>query len=208
MYKIKLLTYLLTLALFVSCASKENHILVNPISAVWSNIENVNYSAKEKKVSNYVEKYYDLLKREIKKGEGIHIEEVLRIASIKNTKFSTVKLALKKDYSTIFHNVEIISELIIHSFSRLYMPKSKDDKTMNGFTFTQAWNIIQNHVDNKYDLLQSDVKNKQHKILIEIANDLHINDAKKRTIFLNSLDNKYKSLYLDLLTTSIMVHTN
>ena len=79
---------------------------------------------------------------------------------------------------------------------------------MNGFTYNQAWNIVQSHVDNNYDLLQSNVKNNEHAVLTEIANNLHINDAKKRTPFIHSLDNKYESLYLNLLTTSIMIHAN
>ena len=209
MYKIKLLTSSLILSLFVACSSKDaNHIFVNPISAVLGGIDNANYSAKEKRVFNYIKKHYTVLKKEITKGEGNHIEEVLRIASIEDSKFPTVKQALKRDYKTIFHNVEIISEPIMRSFSSLYMPKSKEDKTMNGFTYNQAWNIVQRHVDNNYDLLQSNVKNSEHTVLTEIANNLHINNAKKRTPFIHSLDNKYESLYLDLLTTGIMIHSN
>ena len=209
MYTIKLLTLTLLTPLLIGCGSRgANHILIDPISAVIGGIENLNYNAKEKKVAAYAEKHYDVLKEEIKKGEGTHIEKILHIASVNPTQFPSVKVALKRDYSTIFHNVEMISEPIMQSFSRLYMPKSKEDKTMNGFTFTEAWNLVQQEVDKEYELLQSNVKNNQHEVLSNIADKLRIDNANKRKTFVHTLDGKYNTLYLDLLVVAVMIHSN
>jgi len=209
MYKIKLLSLSLIAPLFIGCMSKEaNHILIDPLSAVLGGIENANYNAKRKRVASYSGEYYDVLKEEIKNGEGEHINELLTLANIKNSEFSTVKMVLKRDYNNIFHNVEMISEPIMQSFSKLYMPKSKEDKTMNGFTFTEAWSIIQRHVDKEFELLQSNVKNNQYEVLTKIANELHINENHKRRTFLHSLDGKYNNIYLDLLVVAVMIHSN
>jgi hypothetical protein len=117
-----------------------------------------------------------------------------------------VKKQLKRDYRTIFHNVELTAQPIIQSFSKLYIPKSPKDKTMNGFTYTEAWKIVSKRVDRDFEILRGDVKRGEHDVLSKIADDLRIDDKNKRESFLHIFDRRYNAVFVDPLVVGVMVH--
>ena len=209
MKKIDLLLLPLLSTLFFGCNSKNpNHIniLSLPGALIGSVIENASYDRKRVNVERYANVNYEVLKGEIKKGEGHHIDEILNLANVENAKFPSVKQQLKRDYTTIFHNVELTAEPIMHAFSRLYMPKSAKDKTMNGFTYTEAWKIVSKRVDRDFEILRGDVKRGEHDVLSKIADDLGINDKKKRESFLHTFDGEYHAIFVNPLVAGVMVH--
>ena len=211
MKTINLLTLSFLTLLLMGCNSKNaNHLNIFslPSAVVGTVIDNATYDRTRVKVERYVQSNYDLLKREIKRGEGSHIDEVLNLANVKKSKLSLAKKQLTKDYKSIFHNVELTAEPIIQTFSKLYMPKSAKDKMMNGFTYNQAWNIVFKRVDRDFELLRANVKQGQHDVLSKISDDLNIDDKKKQEHFLETLDGKYNLLFVDPLVVSVMIHTN
>ena len=196
------------LTLFMGCSSKDaNHINIFslPGAVVGSVIENATYERRREGVERYAQANYDVLKSEIKAGEGKYLDELLTLAKVEKSKFASVKERLRKDYTTIFHNVELTAQPIMQSFSKLYMPKSAQDKTMNGFTYTQAWNIVSKRVDRDFEILRGDVKRGGHDVLSKIADDLHIDDKVKRESFTHSLDGRYNSLFVDPLVVGVMI---
>jgi len=209
MQKINLITLSLLTTLLMGCNSKNaNHINIFqlPGAVVGSVIENAVYNRKREKVEGYAQANYELLKSEIKRGEGKHLDEVLKLANVGSAEVPLVKQKLKKDYMSMFHNVELTAEPIMQAFSRLYMPKSAKDKTMNGFSYTQAWKIVSQRVDRDFEILRADVKQGQHDVLSKIADDLHMNDKGKRKIFLQTLEGKYNDIFVDPLVVGVMIH--
>jgi hypothetical protein len=210
MKTINLLTLSFLTLLLMGCNSKDaNHLNIFslPGAVVGTTIGNTTYNRSRVKVERYVQSNYDVLKYEIKRGDGNHIDKLLKLANIKKSKYSLAKKQLSKDYKRIFHNVELTIEPIIQTFSKLYMPKSAKDKTMNGFTYNQAWSLIFKRVDRDFELLRANVKQGQQDVLSKIADDLHIDDKKKREHFLELFDGKYKMIFIDPLVVAVMIHS-
>ena len=208
MKKIDLITISLVTTLFMGCNSKDaNHVNIFslPGAVVGSVIESATYERRREGVERYAQANYELLKSEIKAGEGEHLNEILTLAKVESSKFASVKERLKKDYTTIFHNVELTAQPIMQSFSKLYIPKSAQDKTMNGFTYTQAWDIVSKRVDRDFAILRGDVKGGGHDVLSKIADDLHIDDKVKRESFTHSLDGRYSAIFVDPLVVGVMM---
>jgi len=202
--KILLSTVIFTL--FLGCSSKDaNHILVNPISVITNSIENANYNSRREKVEAYAQLHYDVLKQEVYNGSGQHLNEIMRLANIKKSNYAKVQKQLQKDYKVIFKNSQSVTERIVQSFSQLYMPK-KETKKRNGFTYTEVYNIVQNHVNHNFETMRFAVKHHQTTELEKLATKLHITESQKREKFIHSLDEKYFQLYVDPLVVSLMIH--
>jgi len=206
MKKQKTLLSIIIFTLFLGCSSKDgNHLLVNPISVITNSIENANYNSRREKVEAYAQLHYDLLKQEVYNGSGQHLNEIMRLANIKKSNYANVQKQLQKDYKVIFKNSQSVTERIVQSFAQLYMPQ-KETKKMNGLTYTEAYNIVQNHVDNNFESVRLAVKHHRTTELEKLARKLHITESEKREKFIHALDGKYFQLYVDSLVVSLMVH--
>jgi len=202
----KLLILTLISSLFIGCSSKNaNHL--NIFQFPGSLLGTVN-DRKREGVEQYAQTNYEELKSEIERGEGEHLDAILNLAKIKKSNFSSVKQMLKRDYKTIFHNVELTAQPIMQAFGRLYMPKSAKDKTMNGFTYTQAWKIVSKRVDREFEILRHNVKLHKGDVLSKIADDLKIEEKQKRETFLAALDGKYRTIFVDPLVVGVMIHSD
>jgi len=206
MKKQKILLSTIIFMLILGCSSKDgNHILVNPISVITNSIDNANYNSRREKVEAYAQLHYDILKHEIYNGLGQHLNEIMRLSNIKKSNYAKVQKQLQKDYKVIFKNSQNVTEFIVQSFSQLYMPK-KETKKRNGFTYTEVYNIVQNHVNHNFETMRLAVKHHQTTELEKLATKLRITESQKRGKFIHSLDGKYFQLYVDPLVVSLMVH--
>ena len=206
MEKQKILLSTIIFTLFWGCSSKNaNHILVNPISVITNSIENANYNSSRKKVEAYAQRHYDVLKQEVYNGSGQHLNEIMHLANIEKSNYTNVQKQLQKDYKVIFKNSQSVTERIVQSFSQLYIPK-KETKKMNGFTYTEAYNIVQNHINHNFEAMRLNVKYHQTTELKKLATKLRITESEKREKFIHALDGKYFQLYVDPLVVFIMIH--
>ena len=199
---------LLLLSFFIlGCSSKDaSHLpslLELPGAVISRTIENTVYTHKRNKVKQYIVNHYDVLKREIKKGEGSHIEALLAKADIDKEKYSKTKKELQTDYNTMFRNMILSSEAVMNAFGALYLSKEKT-KTMNGFTYTQASNIIKRHLKHHFEAFRLSLKHKKSDGLQGLASKLHIKEKER---FYKLLYERYDDLIIEPVVVAIMVRS-
>ena len=177
-----------------------------PGAIIGSAMENTRYNAKRKKIERYVSSHYEALKEEIYAGKGEHLQEVLTLANIKKAKQLEVQQILKKEYATLFQRTQHITETTMQAFGGLYLPEEKTKK-MNGFTYTEASNMIDRYIKAHYEEYKNAIQENQATHTSVLADMLHINPSAKRDLFLQSFKNKYFEFYEDVVVVSIMIYS-
>jgi len=203
----KLSAFAIMALTLTGCSSKNwnyLNILQLPGAILDSVFDNNSYNRKRKKVESYAKIHYDELKEEIKVKKGKHIDEIMKLAGIKESKYSKMRIQLNKDYKTIFHNSERITEKLVQNMSRLYEVKEKT-KEINGFSYTQISKITKEYVDSNFEKIRLSVKDNKSEIFMALADKLNIKDKKKKEAFTNSLKGKHFELYTDLVVVSVMM---
>ena len=204
---IKLSLFFISFTL-IGCESKDGinlNILEFPGTLIGSLIDNNSYNSRRKEVEQYSITHYKILREEIKNKKGIHLDNLMKISNIKSPNFSTVKNQLQKDYNTIFHNTQRVTEKLTQTMSHLYWVKEKT-KTINGFSYTELSIIINNYVEKNFESIRIGVKNKNLEILNPLIEKLNIKETEKKEAFKESLKGKHFDIYTDLLVVAIMLH--
>ena len=202
----------LILLLLLSCTDKNDgsHLplpLELPSAIIGTTVDNAIYGHKRTKVKHYVIENYDSLKVEIKAGDGVHFNALLDKADIQTLQRNRVKQELSQEYDSLFKNTQLSTEAVMNTFSALYLPK-EGTKTINGFTYTQAYNIVQAYLENHFDIFRLSLKNKITQGLITLINDLNIDDKNKQNLFYESLWKRYDTLIIEPVVVAVMVKTN
>ena len=190
-----------------SCSSKNGeylNILQLPGAILDSVFDNSSSKIKREKVEAYAKLHYDALKKEINLKEGKHLNSILKLAGIEASHYPKIKVQLNKDYKTIFHNTQRVSEKLVQNMSRLYEVKEKT-KEINGFSYTQVSEISKKYVESHFEAIRLAVKEGKSEIFIPLAEQLNIKESKKKDTFINSLKGKHFELYTDLVVVAVMV---
>jgi hypothetical protein len=191
----------------MSCSSKNGNylnILQLPGTLLDSVFDNSSSKIKREKVEAYAKLHYDALKKEIKLKEGKHLDTILKLAGIETSHYSKIKIQLNRDYKTIFHNTQRVSEKLVQNMSRLYEVKEKT-KEINGFSYTQISEISKKYVENHFETIRRAIKDSKSEIFVPLAEQLNIKESKKKDAFINSLNGKHFELYTDLVVVAVMV---
>jgi len=193
-----------------ACSTKEaSHLpspLELPIAIISTTIENTLYGHKRSKMKAYIISHYDAIKHDIRLGKGTHLENLLHQADIKTSARSTVKNALQKDYPVMFQNTQLSTEAVMQAFGTLYLPKKKT-KTIHGFTYTQAYNIVQSELHKHFEVFRLSLKYQTTTGLLPFIKKLHISNPKKQQHFYESLWKRYDALIIEPVVVSVMMHT-
>ena len=199
----------LLLLLLHSCSNKKDasHLpspLELPGAIIGTTIDNAIYGHKRTKVKRYIVAHYDAIKSEIKVGDGKHVDALLDEADIKTSHRIRVKQELHQEFDTMFKNVQLSTEAVMQTFSSLYFPQ-KGTKTMNGFTYTQAYNIVQGYLNENFEGFRLSLKNHTTQGLISLVHDLNIDDKNKQNLFYESLWKRYDTLIIEPVVVTVMV---
>jgi len=98
---------------FMGCNTKNGsyfNILQLPGKIIDSVFDNNSNHLKKEKIEKYTKIHYNSLREEVKAKSGKHLDEIMNIAEIELSKQDSVRKQLNKDYSTIFHNSQMITE--------------------------------------------------------------------------------------------------
>lgn len=196
--------------LLASCSREASHlpsVLSLPSAIVTNTISNSIYNARRNKIKNYVVTHYEDLKTDIKKGEGDHLSELLFSADVSDV--SSAQKQLQHDYTMMFKNVDLITESMMNKFSALYVGQSTAKlKTINGFSYSDASQIIRGYLEENFDRFRVSIKNKDfegHKIL---ADKLNIQDAGLRKLFFDDIMEQYDSYFIEPVVVGVMMATS
>ena len=203
----KLSTVAIIALTLTSCSSKNGNylnILQLPGAILDSVFDNNSSNIKRKRVEAYATLHYDKLKEEIKVKKGKHIDEIMKLAGIEESQYPKMRNQLNKEFKTIFHNTQRVTERLVQNMSRLYEVKEKT-KTINGFSYTQISEITKEYVESNFEMIRLAVRDNKSGIFMALADKLNIKDRKKREAFTHSLTGKHFELYTDLVVVSVMV---
>lgn len=207
--KTKILIALLPTLLILGCSNEARHVPPLwqwPFSAIGNSVENSLYYKKRSKVKAYIISHYDDLKTEVKKGDGVHLDEVLSRIHIKQSDMEVTKQRLQKDYLTMFENTEIITEDVMNAYSSIYVASSRQEtKTINGFSYTEASNIISQYLKGDFDGFKYAIEEKDKTYFMPLLKSLKIKQADHKTIFLERLFSQYDYYFIEPVVVSIMV---
>ena len=204
---LKLSAVVVTTLTITSCSTKDGsyfNILQLPGAILDSVFDNNSCHIKKEKVEAYTKQHYNLLRDEIKAKKGKHIEELMKLAEIKESEYSKMLTQLNKDYKTIFHNRQRVTEKLVQNMSRIYEVKEKTKK-INGFSYSQISEITQKYVDTNFEKIRLAIKSSKSEIFVPLAEQLNIKDSTKQKSFINSLREKHFELYDDLLVVAVMM---
>ena len=176
-----------------------------PGAIVGSAIDNATYNVKRRKVEAYVANNYEALREDVEQGGGQVLEGALDSAGIKGGKRNQAKNDLISNRSTYFYNTEIVTGNLINPFASLYLAREADKK-INGFSYTEARQIIKNFADQNFEELRLSVKSNQGSALDGLASRLNIQDPQKRSQFKQKSQRLYKTIYLETVTVVFMVN--
>jgi hypothetical protein len=197
--------------LLACCSSKEASHLPSlwelPSAIIGTTIENTMYGYKRSKVKKYVITHYNILKYEIQSGEGIHLDTLLENANIKISKRAEVKKKLQEEYVTMFNSTLLATEAVMQTFEALYLPKEKT-KTMHGFSYTQAYNIIQSQLSKHFDVFRLSLEHQTTTGIVPLVKKLHITDSTKQKHFYTNLWKRYDPLIIEPVVVTIMAMSN
>ena len=192
---------------FIGCNTKNGsyfNILQLPGKIIDSVFDNNSYHVKKEKIETYTKIHYNSLREEVKAKSGKHLDELMNIAEIELSKQNNVKKQLNKEYKTIFHNTQIVTERLIQIMGKLYLPKEKTKK-INGFTYTELSRMTKVYIDEHFEEIRLAIKDKKSDIFIPLSKKLNIDDKSKQEIFITSLLGKHAELYDELVVASIMI---
>lgn len=199
----------LLLLFLLSCSHRNDasHLpspLELPGAIIGTTIDNAIYGHKRTKVKRYIVAHYDALKPEIKAGDGRHVDALLDVSDIKTSHSSRIKHELQQEFDTMFKNVQLSTEAVMQTFSSLYLPQ-KGTKTINGFTYTHAYNIVQGYLNENFEVFRLSLKNKTTTGFIPLTKILHINESVKQKYFYESLWKRYDALIIEPVVVTVMV---
>ncbi|HFU77373.1 MAG TPA: DUF3015 domain-containing protein [Epsilonproteobacteria bacterium] len=205
-------TFLLFLLLLLSgCSSKEASHLPSvfelPGAIIGTTLENAMYEHTRAKVKKYIISHYDVLKIEIKIGRGEHLNALLKKANIDASSSLSTKKKLQKEYATMFQNIQLCTEAVMQTFGTLYLPKEKT-KTMHGFNYTQAYNIVQAQLNKHFDAFRLSLKHQTTTGIVPLIKKLQITDHTKQKYFYTNLWKRYDALIIEPVVVAIMAMRN
>ena len=204
-------TLVIIVLFLTACSTREaSHLpslLELPGALISSSIENANYGHKRSQVKSYIVTHYNILKQEVRRGDGIHLSELLQIASISTTSRATVKHTIQHDYQTMFRNMTLSTEATMHAFGALY-PAKQRTKTTHGFSYTRASGIVQRYLRSHFDTFRTSLQHKSSQGLKPLAQRLRINDPAKRKRFYASLWARYDALIIEPVVVGVMIHAH
>ena len=204
-------SYWFIVLLFVGCSSKDANHLPSlwelPGAVIGSAVENSVYAHKRSNVKQYIITHYDVLRQEVKAGDGVHLNAVLNKANIRTSSIATVKKSLQKEHATMFKNTLLSTEAVMQAFGALYLSKEKT-KTMNGFTYTQASNMVQAHLKKHFEAFRLSLKHKTITGLAPLTHKLKMKNPNKRNAFYASLWKRYDALIIEPVVVGFMVRGN
>ena len=197
------------LLLLISCSHKNDasHFpspLALPGAIIGTTIDNAIYGHKRTKVKRYIVVHYDALKSEINTGDGKYFDGLLNEADIKTSHRSRVKQEIQQEFNTMFKNIQLSTEAVMQTFSSLYLPQ-KGTKTIHGFSYTQAYNIVQNYLNKNFEIFRLSLKNHTTQGLISFVHKLNMDDKNKQNIFFESLWKRYDALIIEPVVVTVMV---
>ncbi len=191
------------------CASEPSHlpsVFELPVVIAGSAIENTIYGARRDRVKSYVITHYEGLKEDIKKGEGAHVNALLLKVGVDKNNHQKASGQWQKDYFIMFENKELITESIMRNYSRIYIASSsKQTKTINGFSYTEASNIIKNYLKHDFEVFHSSIKNKDESGLNALISKLKIQNTENKKLFLEDILTKYDSYFIEPVVVGAMV---
>jgi len=196
------------LFIFVGCTKEATHfpsIFELPGAIITSVIDNGLYGHKRKKVKGYVIKHYDVLKKEVTHGGISHILELMQISGVEEKDYFKVQQALHEDSHTMFKNIILSSDAVMNAFSSLYPSKEKT-KTINGFTYTQASNMVKKYLNRHFNTFRLSLKDRDGSRLMPLAKKLKIKDSKKQEQFYEKLYDRYDALIIEPVVVGFMMH--
>ncbi|HIO92263.1 MAG TPA: hypothetical protein EYG68_05380 [Leucothrix mucor] len=211
MKNISLLSLPVMVLLFSACSSNSASHLPSPFelpgAVIGSVFENATYGARRRRVESYVAKNYLAIRNDVRQGGGQTLEDAFNVAGIKGAKRNKAKSNFLNNKAHYFHHVVSVSDNLMHNFAALYVSKSKADKKINGFTYSEARNVIRNYADKNFESLRIAIQQGQGGGLEELASRLNINDAQKRVTFKQRAKPLYKTIYLELVTVGLMINS-
>ncbi len=191
------------------CAKEASHlpsVFELPVVLVSNTIENSIYNSRRKAVKKYIVTHYDDVKIEIQKSEGVHLNELISIADIDENDHQKAKNQWQKDYSIMFENKQLITESIMQYYSAIYIATSTEKrKTINGFSYTEASNIIKNYLTNNFETFRLAIFSKNTKKLKALTNSLNIKTLENKNLFLNKIMKNYDKYFIEPVIVGIMV---
>lgn len=192
-----------------ACTNNTSHLpspIELPGAIIGSAIENTIYSAKRRKVENYVAEHYLAIRQDALQGGGESLGGVLDSARIKGNKRDIAINDFIKNYDSIFKNIQLLTENLSSNFVVLYGVK-RLDKKINGLSRMQAYQIIEDYAADNFESLRLAVQQGQGEGLDGLASRLFISEIEKRDLFNQQAKLLYRTIYLEIVVVSLMVHS-
>jgi len=211
MKSISLFSFPIIILSISACSGNSASHLPSPLelpgAIIGSVVENATYGAKRRRVESYVDKNYLAIRDDVRQGGGKILDGAINVAGIKGAKRDRAKNDLISNQARYFHHTEHVAENLMHIFASLYVSKKKADKRINGFTYVEAHNVIKAYANQNFEALRVAIQQGQGIGLDELVSHLNIRDVQKRTVFKQRAKPLYKTIYLELVTTVLMVNS-
>jgi len=158
-----------------------------PAGVVMDGISRANHNRDIKEIRDYLVPNYDALKKEIKQGEGQHLEALILLVLKKKNNIPLFKQKMQKGYGSLFERGRSIVMRIdriaaISSNRQGMLPSSK------------ARQVLQK-IESDYEGFRLAVKNKEQRYFTDLANILLV-PKEKHGAFYAALFKDYDNLYV------------
>lgn len=197
--------------LLSACTQNDSHlpsILSLPGAAAGSVFENARHKAKRKKVAAYVTQHYLEMRQDVSKGGGKALEGAFDVAGIKGAKRSKARERFLSSQQHTFRNSRLVTNNVITVFTALYVKSgSPESKKINGFSYSEAREIIHDFSQNNFESLRIAVQKGQGIGLQQLVSRLKITDQEKNNLFKKKAQALYYKIYLEPVIMTIMVST-
>lgn len=199
---ILLLAFLLT-----ACSNNASHlpnVFQLPGAVIGSAVDNAVYNSRHKKVATFVNKHYLEIREDVVNGGGATLTQAMQEAEIPASKHAQVRQQLIADQAQYFNPYEEAANQLMHRFAALY-PVSKENKTINGFSYPRARNLISEYANKKPEILRQAIQAGHGAAWNELSTLLNINAPTKRQQFSASAQSSYALIYIEPLVVFFMV---
>lgn len=201
-------TILLTLAFsLIACSNNASHmpnVFQLPGAVVGSAIDNAVYNARRNKVTAFVKEHYSEIHQDVMAGGGQHLQQALLVAEIPETKHKQAIQQLISDQTLYFNPSEKVANQLMHGFAALY-PVSQASKTINGFSYSQAHQLIENYAKTHSEALKVAIQQGQGDALLGLTKILNISNSATQQQFNASAKAAYVRIYIEPLVVFFMV---